>query len=202
MSTVIIAVRSELDKTSSQPKSMATPSSNIVLMECLAELYVSLYVFLSSRYSHAYLRYTANRQPGKALPFYLRLRRPNVLELIREYNLFTDVQDQVLLLVEFDHELMEKRKAEGVAAGQSEAINLLVDNIHSIPVSSAKVIPEVNVEVLCADRARGATAEKQGLLSIFVPRCSCRQRSTFGFRLCGFAGGLFASLSVIRGVDD
>ncbi|XP_006456893.1 hypothetical protein AGABI2DRAFT_229096 [Agaricus bisporus var. bisporus H97] len=114
--TVIIAVRSELDKASSQPKSMTTPSGNTILMECLAELY------------------TANRQPGKALPFYLRLRRPNVLELIREHNLFTDVQDQVLLLVEFDHELMEKRKAEGVGAGQSEAINLLVNNIHSIPI--------------------------------------------------------------------
>jgi len=82
-------------------------------------------------------RYTANRQPGKALPYYLRLRRPNVFELIRENNLFTDVQDQVLLLVEFDHELMEKAKSESkITAGEvkSEAINLLVDNIHSIPV--------------------------------------------------------------------
>lgn len=134
--TVIIAVRSELDKASSQPKSMTTPSGNTILMECLAELYVSHYdCHVSCKFSPAYPRYTANRQPGKALPFYLRLRRPNVLELIREHNLFTDVQDQVLLLVEFDHELMEKRKAEGVGAGQSEAINLLVNNIHSIPVS-------------------------------------------------------------------
>lgn len=80
-------------------------------------------------------RYTANRQPGKALPFYLRLRRPNVFELIKEHNLFTDVQDQVLLLVEFDHELMKKRKAAGQDVSQSEAIELLVNNIHSIPVS-------------------------------------------------------------------
>lgn len=82
-------------------------------------------------------RYTANRQPGKALPYYLRLRRPNVFELIRENNLFTDVQDQVLLLVEFDHELMEKARSESkTTAGEvkSEAIKLLVDNIHSIPV--------------------------------------------------------------------
>jgi hypothetical protein len=76
-----------------------------------------------------------NRQPGKALPFYLRLRRPNVFELINEHNLFTDVQDQVLLLVEFDHELMEKRKAAGQDIGQSEAISLLVNNMYSIPVS-------------------------------------------------------------------
>jgi len=66
--------------------------------------------------------------------------------------LFTDVQDQVLLLVEFDHELMERRRKdhadtlrkEGKEKGkdqpgktdkqESEAIKLLVDNIHSIPV--------------------------------------------------------------------
>src|SRR5260221_10639216 len=87
-------------------------------------------------------RYTANRQPGKALPYFLRLRRPNVFDLIRDNNLFTDVQDQVLLLVEFDHELMEKAKSEGRAKPgdetNSEAIKLLVDNIHSIPVRVIK----------------------------------------------------------------
>ena len=51
-----------------------------------------------------------NRQPGKALPYLLRLRRPHVFDLIRENNLFTAIQDQALLLVEFDHELMEKAK--------------------------------------------------------------------------------------------
>ncbi|KAF5363557.1 hypothetical protein D9756_000090 [Leucocoprinus leucothites] len=116
ISAVIIAIRSELDKADSQSRSMASPSSTVILMECLADLY------------------TANRQPGKALPFYLRLRRPNVFELIKEHNLFTDVQDQVLLLVEFDHELMEKRKAGGQDIGQSEAITLLVNNMHSIPI--------------------------------------------------------------------
>ncbi|KAJ8698884.1 Vacuolar protein sorting-associated protein 41 [Pleurotus ostreatus] len=64
-------------------------------MECLAELY------------------TANRQPGKALPFYLRLRWPNVFDLIREHNLSTDVRDQALLLVEFDQELIEQRTKNG-----------------------------------------------------------------------------------------
>jgi hypothetical protein len=82
--------------------------------------------------------YTANRQYGKALPFFLRLRRQNVFELIREHNLFTDVKDQVLLLIEFDQELLEKRKQEGTEAeaSSSEAIALLVDHIHSIPVRS------------------------------------------------------------------
>jgi vacuolar protein sorting-associated protein 41 len=63
-----------------------------------------------------------------------------VFDLIRENNLFTDVQDQALLLVEFDHELMEKRKEEEgltVYEEHNDAITLLVDHIHSIPVSWA-----------------------------------------------------------------
>lgn len=81
-----------------------------------------------------------NRQPGKALPYFLRLRRPNVFDLIRENNLFTAVQDQALLLVEFDHELIEKRRKEGedVHSEQSRAIELLVDHIHSIPVRCSR----------------------------------------------------------------
>ncbi len=72
------------------------------------------------------------------MTYFLRLRRPNVLDVIREHNLFTDVKDQVLLLVEFDHELMRKREEAGetIEDGKSDAITLLVDNIHSIPVSS------------------------------------------------------------------
>jgi hypothetical protein len=60
-----------------------------------------------------------------------------VFDLIRENNLFTDVQDQALLLVEFDQELKEKRKEEGLELydARSDAITLLVDHIHSIPVS-------------------------------------------------------------------
>lgn len=88
-------------------------------------------------------RYTANRQPGKALPFYLRLRRPNVFDLIREHNLFTDVRDQALLLVEFDQELIEQRRKNGEVVNDKEspAITLLVDHIHSIPVGASFLIP-------------------------------------------------------------
>jgi hypothetical protein len=58
-----------------------------------------------------------------------------VFDLIRENNLFTDVQDQALLLVEFDQGLVEKRRARGeVVQGRSTAIALLVDHTHSIPV--------------------------------------------------------------------
>lgn len=84
-------------------------------------------------------RYTANRQPAKALPFFIRLRRPNVFQLIREHNLFTAVQDQALLLVEFDHELMNKHKnIESNERGV--AITLLVDHIHSIPVRHHTIV--------------------------------------------------------------
>ncbi|KAG8812910.1 Vacuolar protein sorting-associated protein 41 [Serendipita sp. 400] len=68
------------------------PPPTVVLMECLADLYIR------------------NRQPGKALQYFLRLRRPNVFQLIRDNHLFTDVQDQALLLVEFDQELMKQRE--------------------------------------------------------------------------------------------
>ncbi|KAF8432996.1 hypothetical protein L210DRAFT_3557295 [Boletus edulis BED1] len=117
ISAVIVAIQSELDGTPSSSSSAPLESDTVLLMECLADLY------------------TANRQYGKALPFFLRLRRPNVFDLIREHNLFTDVQDQALLLVEFDQELNERRKQEGheSALSQSEAITLLVDHTHSIP---------------------------------------------------------------------
>lgn len=81
-------------------------------------------------------RYLENRQPGKALQYVLRLRWPNVFDLIREHNLFTDVQDQALLLVEFDQELINQKKEAGEAVtGRSPAISLLVDHVYSIPVS-------------------------------------------------------------------
>ena len=56
-----------------------------------------------------------------------------MFELIREHNLFTAVQDQALLLVEFDHELMNKAE-DADPNERGIAITLLVDHIHSIPV--------------------------------------------------------------------
>ena len=85
--------------------------------------------------------YLTNRQPGKALPFVIRLRRPNVFDLIRDNNLFTDVQDQALLLLEFDQELVKKRKEAGeVVEKRSLAIKLLVDHTYSIPVRDSPIV--------------------------------------------------------------
>lgn len=81
--------------------------------------------------------YLRNRQPGKALPYYLRLRDPHAFVLVRDYNLFTDIQDQALELVEFDEELRSAGR-EGETPEHSSphgiAIDLLVDHTHSIPV--------------------------------------------------------------------
>lgn len=97
------------------------------------------------------LSFLLNRQPGKALPYFLKLRRSGVFDLIREHNLFTDVQDQALLLIEFDQDLKLNRKREAlevtsngmksIKEGEEKeeprfgtAIMLLVDHTHSIPV--------------------------------------------------------------------
>ncbi|KLO05976.1 vacuolar assembling protein VPS41 [Schizopora paradoxa] len=118
IAAVIVLIQSEL---SNIPPSSADAS---ILMDCLVELFV------------------ANRQPGKALPYMLRLRRPNVFDLIRTNNLFTDVQDQALLLVEFDQEIVKKRQNAGEnVEGTSPAIALLVDHTYSIPV--ARVVQQL-----------------------------------------------------------
>jgi hypothetical protein len=73
-----------------------------------------------------------------------------VFDLIREHNLFTDVRDQVLLLVQFDDELRRQHQSESKnddaemtdarsTYSKSQAITLLVENIHSIPVSNAQL---------------------------------------------------------------
>lgn len=92
-------------------------------------------------------RYVLNRQPAKALPYFLRLRKPNVFDLIRDHNLFTAIQDQALLLVEFDQERVRVDEAKSKAgdSGLTEskhgrAIELLVEHTHSIPVSFEDLI--------------------------------------------------------------
>ncbi len=96
------------------------------------------------------VRYVANKQADKALPYLLRLRKPHVFAFIREFNLFSAVQDQVLLLVDFDREsevsTTVPTNGDFVASPTTgspeppsthrhgEAIALLVDHVYSIPV--------------------------------------------------------------------
>lgn len=115
-------------------------------------------------------RYIANRQPGKALPFLLRLRRPHVFDLIRDNNLFTDVQDQALLLVEFDQELLERKKEQGEdTSGRSVAIALLVDHTHSIPVRLFIPVRVLRYSQQVLGKSRSPTVAKPTILSLFVP---------------------------------
>ncbi|CAG8660098.1 10427_t:CDS:10, partial [Acaulospora colombiana] len=116
--------------------SLEKEPDNKTLMECLAELY-------------AY-----NQEPDKALEYNLRLRRPNVFDLIREYNLFSAVQDKVVLLMDFDQHLMseaekekeEKDKGQDLTksndarisrirkATEMPAVQLLIENTDSVPI--------------------------------------------------------------------
>lgn len=121
---VINAIKSTLDQ-----QDNASEATN-VLMECLVEIY------------------TVNRQPGRALPYYLRLRKAGVFDLIRQNNLFADVHDQALLLVDFQQDMKRRtgqrdNAARGVGLSHAdpddkhgEAIGLLVDHTQSIPVSN------------------------------------------------------------------
>jgi hypothetical protein len=111
---VLLAVQSELERAPPGERARADE-----LRACLADLHV------------------AAGQPGKALPLLLALRRPEVFALVREHGLVHDVQDAALALVEFDHERMAARRAAGedVDESKGEAITLLVEHTHAIPVS-------------------------------------------------------------------
>ncbi|CAG8773162.1 2961_t:CDS:2, partial [Racocetra persica] len=93
--------------------------------------------------------YAYNREPEKALEYNLRLRRPGVFELIRTYNLFSAVQDKVILLLDFDQHLMSEAQKENetkdkpnymlgvsqVKAKNMPAVQLLIENTDSVPIS-------------------------------------------------------------------
>jgi len=117
----------------------------------------------------------------------LRLRRPNVFDLIRENNLFTDVRDQALLLVEFDQELFEKQKKEERAKGvqldaedatKTPGIALLVDHTHSIPVGVPSRCPGFGLDLHPIDHASGATIASPTVLSVPVPPRSLYEGSS------------------------
>jgi hypothetical protein len=143
-SAVVLAIEDRLERDGSAGLTAGATANGPVLMECLVELFL------------------AHRQPGRALPYFLRLRRPGVFDLIRDHNLFTAVQDQALLLVQFEEELDEPKAptssqatlrppamarrttsfrashVEPVSSKHGAAIDLLVDHTHSIPVRQGR----------------------------------------------------------------
>jgi hypothetical protein len=119
---VINAIKGTIDRES------ATSDVTGILMECLIQIY------------------TNNKLPGRALPYYLRLRKPGVFELIKQNNLLADINDQVLLLVDFQEDAKRRlprgpskiadlgNKQMDVEDKHGEAIALLVDHTQAIPV--------------------------------------------------------------------
>ena len=107
------------DQLDDDPRSIKAPK----LMECLIELHQT------------------NKQPGKALQYYLRLKKPGAFDLIRQYNLFPDVQDQVMLLVDFEQDMLRRQKDRNTDKSapdyskHGQSIDMLVDHTQSIPVS-------------------------------------------------------------------
>ncbi|KAK0543251.1 Vacuolar protein sorting-associated protein 41 [Tilletia horrida] len=136
MQAVVLAIEDRLQRAPSLKKAQTgvavTPedADSTILLESLAEIYM------------------ANHLPGKALPYYLRLRRPTVFDLIRDHNLFMSIQDQVLQLIEFEDELRKRDGQGGITndaalkrssiltkpSKHGTAIDLLVEHTHSIPV--------------------------------------------------------------------
>ncbi|KAF9186758.1 Vacuolar protein sorting-associated protein 41 [Haplosporangium sp. Z 767] len=76
---------------------------NVLLMESLAELY------------------TRDGRADRALEYFLRLRRPNVFDLIREHDLFSAVRDKAVLLMDFDQYLYDKTMKEKADAQALES---------------------------------------------------------------------------------
>ncbi|PWN35596.1 uncharacterized protein FA14DRAFT_160676 [Meira miltonrushii] len=129
---VVLAIEDRLNnhgREGDEKEVQAQPNSDErLLMECLAEIHLK------------------NRQPGKALPYYLRLRKPGVFDLIRDHNLFNVIQDQALLLVEFEQDLLKRSlpaedKQQSLIHQKWRSIELLVDHTHSIPIH--RVVPQL-----------------------------------------------------------
>ncbi|XP_027048267.1 vacuolar protein sorting-associated protein 41 homolog [Pocillopora damicornis] len=99
MKPIINAIQDQLDK---DPK-------NRVLLETLGELYTRL-----KRYD-------------KGLAIYLKLGHSDVFNLIHQHNLFSSIQDKIIMLMEFDKE---------------KAVKMLIDNTDKVPVE--EVVRQLN----------------------------------------------------------
>ncbi|KAF8929973.1 Vacuolar protein sorting-associated protein 41 [Haplosporangium bisporale] len=116
---------------------------NILLMESLAKLY------------------TLDNRADRALEYFLRLRRPNVFELIRNHNLYSTVKDKAVLLMEFDQYLYDQKfkeieeakkgkrttepeKHEKTAEEeltQGPAVQMMIEHTEEIPIKH--VVPQL-----------------------------------------------------------
>ncbi|KAF9386684.1 Vacuolar protein sorting-associated protein 41, partial [Podila verticillata] len=116
---------------------------NILLMESLAKLY------------------TLDNRADRALEYFLRLRRPNVFDLIRSHNLYSTVRDKAVLLMEFDQYLYDQKFKEIEEAkkdkrttepeehektaeeelAQGPAVQMMIEHTEEIPIKH--VVPQL-----------------------------------------------------------
>lgn len=87
------------------------------------------------------------------MEYFLRLRRPNVFDLIREHNLYSTVRDKAVLLMEFDQYLYNQKSKEREEAkkgkritepehektaeeelAQGPAVQMMIEHTEEIPV--------------------------------------------------------------------
>lgn len=54
----------------------------------------------------SFTRYTYDKNYGNALEIYLTLRHKDVFQLIHKHNLFSSIKDKIVLLMDFDSEVM------------------------------------------------------------------------------------------------
>lgn len=56
-----------------------------------------------------HFRYTYDQRYDRALEIYLRLRHKDVYQLIHKHNLFSSIEDKIVLLMDFDKEVTKHR---------------------------------------------------------------------------------------------
>lgn len=78
--------------------------------------------------------HTADRHPERAIEYLLRLRRPDVIKLIQENQLYTAIQDKAILLLEFDQHT-NGPNVQPRDLVDAPAVQMLVQAVDAIPVS-------------------------------------------------------------------
>ena len=66
-------------------------------------MYTPPELFLSPSFQS--FRYTYDQRYDRALEIYLRLRHKDVYQLIHKHNLFSSIEDKIVLLMDFDKEV-------------------------------------------------------------------------------------------------
>ena len=97
----------------------------------LKEALMVLYVFQSRHCS--FYRYEHDKKYALALKQGLEIRKPDILSLVAQHNLYAQLENMAVLVMEYDYELGEY-SLEKLAEGPG--LQLLIHNKGQIPVGS------------------------------------------------------------------